>query len=522
MVQRIQLRRGTAAEWAAANPVLGLGEPGVETDSGKMKLGDGSTAWNARPYASKGDKGEPGSPGMADDASVAQQVTSGTATKAALNATYVRPVKVSDLTLPVYAAHRVGANIAPEQTLEGFTLTAALDIPILDMDVWGSVEGVPFCVHDQTLDRTTTLTGNVSDRSAAELQLATVDPSTWHAPGWPNTKLLTMEDVLRRFGGRSVLSIEVKDTRAVVGANMVALLQKYGLTKSVIINSYSLAALAPFVAAGVECMFNNDTYATTPATLLAAGVTWMGASAYVTTDAQIADAISKGMKVCVYTVERHNQRAKYVGLGVHMIMGDDPAYVQGDPAKYRRKSTSFASQIWGHGIIDGRGSRTNNSINSSGEMVLAGTGSLEPSVLIGELSPVANPSGTYSITATVKLVSASTWAAVCFAVGSDVPFKQAGTTGYMVLIRNTGSLELFKVTDGSGGNALATGSTAAIAAGGTATLKVDVSPTGLTVTRTDAGPTSIVSSDTAYRGGYIHVSKQNAASEVRFLSLTVS
>ena len=87
MAQRIQLRRGTAAEWAAANPVLAVGEPGVETDTGKQKFGNGTSTWTALPYASKGD---PGPAGIADDASVAQQVTSGTATKAALNATYVR------------------------------------------------------------------------------------------------------------------------------------------------------------------------------------------------------------------------------------------------------------------------------------------------------------------------------------------------------------------------------------------------------------------------------------------------
>lgn len=41
----IRLRRGTAAEWAAANPVLRQGEPGLETDTGIVKVGDGVTAW---------------------------------------------------------------------------------------------------------------------------------------------------------------------------------------------------------------------------------------------------------------------------------------------------------------------------------------------------------------------------------------------------------------------------------------------------------------------------------------------
>ena len=65
-----QLRRGTAAEWAAANPILLAGELGYERDvpltaggsadtydysdpafgSGAIKIGDGVTRWNALPY----------------------------------------------------------------------------------------------------------------------------------------------------------------------------------------------------------------------------------------------------------------------------------------------------------------------------------------------------------------------------------------------------------------------------------------------------------------------------------------
>ena len=41
----LQLRRGTAAQWTSANPVLAQGEMGVETDTLKIKIGNGSTVW---------------------------------------------------------------------------------------------------------------------------------------------------------------------------------------------------------------------------------------------------------------------------------------------------------------------------------------------------------------------------------------------------------------------------------------------------------------------------------------------
>lgn len=47
---RFRLRRGLAATWTSTDPVLLAAELGVETDTGKAKLGDGTTAWTALPY----------------------------------------------------------------------------------------------------------------------------------------------------------------------------------------------------------------------------------------------------------------------------------------------------------------------------------------------------------------------------------------------------------------------------------------------------------------------------------------
>jgi len=54
MAIQIQLRRGTASQWTAANTLLAQGEIGLETDTSKLKLGDGSTLWNSLSYFSAG------------------------------------------------------------------------------------------------------------------------------------------------------------------------------------------------------------------------------------------------------------------------------------------------------------------------------------------------------------------------------------------------------------------------------------------------------------------------------------
>jgi hypothetical protein len=67
MAINIQLRRGTASEWTAANPTLAVAELGVETDTAKFKLGDGATAWTSLGYGGiqgvKGDTGDAGTDG---------------------------------------------------------------------------------------------------------------------------------------------------------------------------------------------------------------------------------------------------------------------------------------------------------------------------------------------------------------------------------------------------------------------------------------------------------------------------
>ena len=55
MPTRIQMRRDTAANWAAENPTLASGEWGFETDTGQIKIGDGVSNWAALLYVAPPD-----------------------------------------------------------------------------------------------------------------------------------------------------------------------------------------------------------------------------------------------------------------------------------------------------------------------------------------------------------------------------------------------------------------------------------------------------------------------------------
>lgn len=84
----IQLRGGTASQWTTANPVLAAREPGLETDTGKVKYGNGTDIWDDLPYAGGG--------GGADEFAIFSGTGSGVTDYAENNLTLVADTSQQD------------------------------------------------------------------------------------------------------------------------------------------------------------------------------------------------------------------------------------------------------------------------------------------------------------------------------------------------------------------------------------------------------------------------------------------
>jgi glycerophosphoryl diester phosphodiesterase len=93
-------------------------------------------------------------------------------------------------TLPLVFAHRGGAALAPENTIEAFDTGLALGADGIELDVRLSSDGVVVVHHDRTLDRTTRLTGPVDARSAAELAAAAVPALSDVLARYPDTRVI--------------------------------------------------------------------------------------------------------------------------------------------------------------------------------------------------------------------------------------------------------------------------------------------------------------------------------------------
>jgi hypothetical protein len=78
-IYQIQIRRGTAAAWTAANPILAAGEFGLETDTRRNKIGTGSDVWTQLLYVDTGPPQTVASGGIANLTGSQQlQITTGT------------------------------------------------------------------------------------------------------------------------------------------------------------------------------------------------------------------------------------------------------------------------------------------------------------------------------------------------------------------------------------------------------------------------------------------------------------
>ncbi|MFY3385526.1 glycerophosphodiester phosphodiesterase [Paracidovorax sp. MALMAid1276] len=112
---------------------------------------------------------------------------------------------------PRWIAHRGAGKLAPENTLAAFRLGAAHGYRMFECDAKLSADGVPFLMHDATLDRTTSGRGTGGDLAWREL--AQLDAGSWHSRAHAGEPLPTLDNLARYcIANGYFLNIEIKPT----------------------------------------------------------------------------------------------------------------------------------------------------------------------------------------------------------------------------------------------------------------------------------------------------------------------
>jgi len=112
---------------------------------------------------------------------------------------------------PFWIAHRGAGKLAPENTLAAFRLGAQYGYRAFECDVKLSRDGLPFLLHDATLNRTTSARGRAAERDWSEL--SRLDAGGWHGRAFAGEPLMSLE-ALAAFiqANRFALNIEIKPT----------------------------------------------------------------------------------------------------------------------------------------------------------------------------------------------------------------------------------------------------------------------------------------------------------------------
>ena len=237
MAIQIQLRRGTASQWTTANTLLAQGEIGLELDTNKIKLGDGTTSWNSLGYYGAG--------GVTSVTGTSPVVSSGGTTPAiSLASGY------GDTQNP-YASKTANYILGAPNGSAGvptFRAIVAADIPTLNQNTTGSAATL-------TTGRTLAITGDLAytspnfDGSAnvtAAGTLATV-----------NTNVGSFTNATLTVNGKGLITAASSGTTPVTSVTATSPVASTGGTTPVISMPAATTSVSGYLTSTDWTTFNN-------------------------------------------------------------------------------------------------------------------------------------------------------------------------------------------------------------------------------------------------------------------------
>ncbi len=243
--------------------------------------------------------------------------------------TDVSPDTMRSWPYPLWIAHRGAGKVAPENTLAAFRVGAAHGYRAFECDVKLSADGLPFLLHDATLDRTTDGHGIAGQLPWAELSQR--DAGTWHSrayAGEPMPSLAAIAAFVLRNG--FALNIEIKPTpgdELRTGQVVAQHVQRLWAHQAVpaLLSSFSTTALDGAMAAAPEL----------PRALLLDELRpdWLAQAQALACVAVVinhrlmdAEVIARlhgaGMRALVYTVNDAASAQRLMALGIDGIITD--------------------------------------------------------------------------------------------------------------------------------------------------------------------------------------------------------
>jgi glycerophosphoryl diester phosphodiesterase len=425
-------------------------------------------------------------------------------------------VDFADLSRPFVIAHRGGAMQVPEHTMEGYRVAVGQGLPVIEQDVSTLADGGLGVMHDGTVDRMTTSSGNVADHTSVSWKQLDIDASATLGGGWPDgLRPPLFEEVLVEFGNRVLLCVEAKSSDAM--GPVIDALERRGIRPaSVLLQSYALADCRLARSRGWDVIWLGSTDVVRAAI---EGIGWIGPEAGHVTPAVCARAHAAGIEVACHTVNRRHQRDALVADGVDAIFSDDPVYIAGDAG--RRASDLFARQVWLPGMLPDSGRGRFHADDASWGSDVSGTAT---STLMGFLVPPDPAAFTLRLDLRMDATCADGRTSCGWVLLStdDHPYRpssgsSAGADGYLFVLRADGTLDVCRIAEGvTTAVATSTGATA-LTMGGYVPLRITVTGSAVSFTRDGDDETVTVADATHRPVPVVHLGSTSAG--VRFKNL---
>lgn len=242
----------------------------------------------------------------------------------------------ADTIAPLFAAHRGGAALWPENSLLAFRNALALGADYLELDVHLSRDGEVIVMHDPTLDRTSTGSGPVRERPAAELGALRLKDKSGAATGEP---VPTLEQVVvLAAAARRQMLVEIKtdeQRRRYPGIEekVLAILDRHQFAPSAVVMSFEgdtwrrVRQLRPDVRAGAlysPRMLPPAAVEAELGVLRQAGVAFVGFDQRMVTAEVARQARLAGLALGVWTVNERDAIERFIAEGVSLVITDRP------------------------------------------------------------------------------------------------------------------------------------------------------------------------------------------------------
>jgi glycerophosphoryl diester phosphodiesterase len=240
--------------------------------------------------------------------------------------------------LPLYAAHRGGALLWPENSLLAFRNAIALGADFIEFDVHLSRDGEVIVIHDPTLERTTTGRGPVRDRTLAELQAMRLRDRAGAATEETIPTLEQVAALAAQSKRRMLLEIKMDEQgRRYPGIEerVLAVLDRSGMASGTVVMAFEpetwrrVRELRPEQSTGA--LYSTRTLRAMGATVsrelgevAAAGVRFIGLQQPLVDSDMVAAAARAGVVLAVWTVNERDAIRRFIDQRVGVVITDRP------------------------------------------------------------------------------------------------------------------------------------------------------------------------------------------------------